>query len=199
MDFLSAWWAAMPIFEKILWSFAVPSSILALVQVFLEVIGMGDHHGDIADGGFDADIDTDLDTHSGSGLHLFSVKGMIIFFAAFGWLGIAASRASLPIWVAVVISSAVGFVCMFIFAWLFATLSRLGEKGNYSIKNAYAKTGKVYLKIPAERAAAGKVTMVVQGTSREIMAMTDGEEIPTGTRVQVVDIIDDQTVLVVED
>lgn len=207
---MAIWWAALPLIEKVLWCFAVPATLLAVIQVFLEIFGMGDHHG--ADGGIDvggnANTNFDMDHQGGhhvgdvahhSPLNLFSVKGLIIFFAAFGWLGIAGVRTNLHPVIAILIATAVGAVCMFIFAWVFSTLTKMSEEGNFNIKTTIYKTGKVYLTIPANSLGKGKITIVAQGASRELMAMTDGKELATGTQVQVIDIIDNLTVLVAED
>jgi hypothetical protein len=192
MDWLSAWWAALPLFEKILWCVAFPATTLTFVQVALELFGLGDH-------GADADFDTDVDTHAGDhggAMHWFTVKGMTIFLTAFGWLGIAGSRAGLPILVTVFIGGAIGLACMFFFAWIFYVLNGLQESGSFKIKSSLYKPGRVYLSIPENRSGAGKVTVSAQGASRELAAMTDGEALPTGTTITVVDIINDQTVLV---
>lgn len=201
MDFLSAWWAALPLFEKAMWTIAVPSTILTVLQVVTQLIGAGDHDLDM-DGGADVgDLDgDDVSGHDAvDGFHLFSVKGIIIFFTAFSWIGIGIYRAGFGGILAVLIGSVVGVLCMTLLAWIFLMLHRLSETGNFEIKNTLAKKGKVYLKIPEKRTGRGKITMVVQSSSRELMAMTDGDEISTGASIQVIDIIDDTTVLVAKD
>ncbi len=205
---MESWWAALPLIEKVLWCFAVPASILAVIQVFLEILGMSDHDsGDGFDFG-DGDADANFDGHHGgdfidgvhhSPLNLFTVKGFIIFFAAFGWLGIAGVRAAVHPILAMLLASVVGIICMFIFAWVFSTLAKMSERGNFLIKSTLYKSGKVYLKIPGLRAGKGKINIVAQGSLRELVAVTDGEEIPTGAAIQVIEIIDDQTVLVAKD
>jgi hypothetical protein len=204
MEWFSNWWAALPVFEKILWCLAVPATALAVAQAALEMFGLGEHHADTDTGGdFDSaghDADFDAGHHHGAPLNLFTVKGLIIFFAAFGWLGIAITRAHLPIWIALLVGSGVGLVCMVFFAWVFATLTRMSQEGNFHIKSTYARTGKVYLPIPAARSAKGKISIVAQGSLHEIDAITDSEEpIPTGSIIQVIDIINDQTVLVAKE
>ena len=54
----------------------------------------------------------------------------------------------------------------------------------------------VYLRIPATREGQGKVQISLLGSVQEISAMTDGAFIPTGARVRVIQVIDDNTLLV---
>jgi hypothetical protein len=202
MGWLDAWWATLTVFEKALWVIAVPSSALTLAQAVLGAIGLSGH-GD-ADGG---GADTHLDVHGGDdaahdhapSLRLFSVKGVVIFFTAFSWMGIIVSGAGLPAFVAAGVGLVTGVGFMFLFAWVFYGLSRLEESGTFDIKTAMYQRGRVYLRIPGKRAGAGKVTAAVQGSLRELRAVTDGEEIGTGAPIQIVDIVDKETVLVALD
>ena len=197
MDWLSAWWTALPLFEKILWCIAVPSSILTILQVILEIIGAGGHNMDFQDGA-DLDLSDIPDAHSGlfQGFHWFSVKGLIIFFTAFSWLSIGLSRSGLPLIFSLMIGTVIGLTCMIFFGWLFLFLARMAESGNLRTENARYQYGRVYLKIPANRTGKGKVTVTVQGTSQELFALTDGDEIPTGAPVLVIDILANDTLLV---
>jgi hypothetical protein len=205
MDWGSAWWAGLTLFEKLMWCIAVPSTILTLLQLAMEVLGFGGHglDGD-ASGGL-GHLDAHVDhagqgqAHAGAGLQIFSVRGVIFFFTAFSWLGIVGVRAGLSILFASAVGLVSGFAFMLLFAWVFFVMNKLEESGNFQIKNALYQHGQVYLHIPGKRAAAGKVTVEVQGVLREIHAVTDGEDIPTGAAVQVVDIVDDETVLVAQD
>lgn len=207
MDWATIWWEALPLFEKVLWCIAIPFSILTVLQVILEMLGAADHGADTADGGTDMDFDsadTDLmdghvHGHDISPFNMFTVKGFIIFFTAFGWISLAAHRAGVPAFFASLIGAVVGIACMALFAWIFRLLHSLSEEGNLQMKNAMAKKGTVYLKIPAERSGKGKVTVTVQGASREFPAMTDGDEIPTGRPIQVIDVLGDNTLLVAKD
>ena len=60
-------------------------TLLLVVQVILMLVGAGD-------GGPDFDTDTDgdgaFDSHTDTGLSLFSVKGLTAFFAIGGWTGL---------------------------------------------------------------------------------------------------------------
>jgi hypothetical protein len=54
----------------------------------------------------------------------------------------------------------------------------------------------VYLSIPQNLEGKGKVHIVVDGSLHEYDATTNGQQLPTGSHVRVVDILDDQVLLV---
>jgi membrane protein implicated in regulation of membrane protease activity len=193
---MGGWWESLTILEKVLWLIAVPSSVLTVLQVILEVMGFG---GDSdAEVDMDAGADSDTGDH-GSDMHIFTVKGLIIFFTSFAWVGLAGLNSGLHVLLATALAVVTGTAFMLLFAWVFYTLHKFTEEGTVQIKNALFQKGEVYLVVPAARSAPGKVTVKVQGHLRELTALTDGEAIPTGARIQVVDIIDEETVLVAAD
>jgi len=194
MEFLNNWWIALPIFEKVMWCFAVPSSLLAIIQVVLEFIGAGDTDVDMD--GFDSDFDSDTATAASSGLHLFTFKGIVIFFTAFSWLGLGVYNSNQNAILALFVGTVAGVICMFFFAWIFMILHGLAEAGNFKMKSVIGKQGKVYLKIPGQREKTGKVIINTGGKSVELAALTDGPEIATGASIMVSELVDDQTVLV---
>ena len=67
------------------------------------------------------------------------------------------------------------------------------------IENAVGNTGEVYLRIPANREGHGKIQVEIQGTLREMDALTDDEkELPTGSIAQVLEIVNNQILLVTQ-
>ncbi len=78
---------------------------------------------------------------------------------------------------------------MVIMAALFFFISKLSDSGTLNYKNALDAVGEVYLTIGADRSKMGKVSISVQGTLRELDALTDSlSELKTGTIIKVVDI-----------
>jgi hypothetical protein len=85
---------------------------------------------------------------------------------------------------------------MVIMASIYYFMGKLTETGTLNFKTAIGKSATVYLFIPAKRKATGKVQLKLQGY-RTLDAMTDDEEeIPTGSIVQVVDVINEEILLV---
>ncbi|TAJ02516.1 MAG: hypothetical protein EPO68_18090 [Planctomycetota bacterium] len=83
-----------------------------------------------------------------------------------------------------------------IVAWALTLQRRLNSEGNVRPENAIGKTASVYLRIPGNRAGAGKITLAVQGRTAEFNAMTDGEDLPTGTPVLVLSQLTSDTFVV---
>ena len=54
----------------------------------------------------------------------------------------------------------------------------------------------VYLRIPAARSGQGKVQVSFGGSVQELDAVTDGEQLPSGAKVRVVQLIEGRLLLV---
>ena len=68
-------------------------------------------------------------------------------------------------------------------------MKKLTESGTLVYKNALNATGEVYLTIGANRSKIGKVSVTVQGSLRELEAITDSNsELKSGTVITVVDV-----------
>ena len=186
---IASWWQSMATFEKILWAIAILFSLLFLIQTIMSAIGGdGDAHGDADDAVGDDD---------GIGYQFFTIKNLIAFFTMFGWVGIAVYKGGLGPGMAIIAGIAGGVLMVAIMFFLFKNVSRLKHSGTMQIKNAVNQVGETYLFIPAKRGGTGKVHVKVQGSLRELQALTDdSSDIPTGKLIKVTDIINDQILLV---
>lgn len=187
---ISSWWQNLADFDKIFWGIALLFSLLFLLQTILSFAG-GD--GDSSFGDADASIDGD----HGIGYGFFTIKNMVAFFTIFGWTGLALIKgnASKGVTIAVALASGVAIVLMMLF--LFRSMSKLKQSGTLLIDNAVGKTAEVYLFIPAKREGFGKVHIQLQGSLRELNAITDDEEIiPTGRIIKVIAVVNSNTLIV---
>ena len=144
----------------------------------------------------DVSVDHDHDGHSTgheSGFSLFSVRGIMAFFAVGGFLGIAMLDSGVSEVIAMLVSLAGGFLALLMIAYLMHTVSKLQSSGNMDIHNSIGKTATVYL--PISEKQAGKVTVTFQERFTELKA-TGSEELATGTFVKIVKVIDNETVYV---
>ncbi len=73
---------------------------------------------------------------------------------------------------------------------------KLERRGSYRIQESLGQVCEVYLRIPAGRAGCGKVQVSFHGSVQELPAQTDGEAIPSGKRVRVVQVVDDKMLVV---
>ncbi len=188
MDFLN--WDQITTFEKVYWVMALISSLIFMGMAVMTFIG-GDADGDAGDA--DADVDAD----AGIGFQFITVKNLTGFFAIFSWTGLACIDSGLGIGMTVVVSAIAGLCMMVLMAAIFYMMSKLAESGTLVMNNAIGKMGEVYLKIPANRGGFGKVQIKVQGSVRELDAITDEDtEIQSPTIVIVREVIDDGILVV---
>jgi len=188
---ISTWWEAMSAIEKVYWCVAIPASVLFIIQI-ITTFFIGDFDSVEADG----DADVSVDSDSGIPFQFLSFKNLVAFFTIFGWVGIACLHRNLSIPLSIVIATVSGLAMMAVMATLMYFMGKLAESGGLELKNARGKTGTVYLTIPASRSGMGQIQINVQGF-QTLDAMTDDPEaIPTGSLVQVNDVISNGILLV---
>ena len=206
------WWNSLTVLEQVFACIAIAATVVLVIQSILLLLGIGFGGGE-ADAGsldtdFDADIDADfdvgsiddvghIDTHDAdSGLSLFTIRGLVAFFAVGGWTGLALVKYIGPAW-AVIVALVAGLAALIGIAYMFKAALKVQDKGNLDIRNAVGKTGKVYLPIPPREGGQGKVTILLQERLVELDAVTKAaEQLKTGELVRVCGVVDEQTVLV---
>ncbi len=167
---------------------AAGGGIFLLCQLVAGLLGFG------ADSEADADGDADQANWMFGLLTLRAVSAAFLFF---GIGGMIALRAELDDWSAFGIALGAGVAALYLVATLMKSLHRLKADGTARIDRAVGLTGIVYLRIPAEKSAAGKVHVNLQNRTVEYQAVTAGNELPTGTPIRVVAVINSDTVEVV--
>lgn len=188
-------WNDWTTLQQVCFCIATFFSIVLVVQVILMLIGLGSEGDTEIDLSGDGDADVVVDT--GSGIALFTLKGLIAFFAVGGWVGFMLGNSALHPLLVILIAVASGTVALIGVGFLMKWLMRLQQNGTMSYSNAVGKTGEVYLTIPAKCAGAGKVNVEIQGQLTEASAMTDSDE-PIKTGAKVVVVRADSTTLYVE-
>lgn len=198
---LTQWFTELGLFGQICLCFATPATILLLVEVILSLIGLSDGGMDLPDvDSGDLDLPTDLDDLSPSvldGFHILTMRTIVSFFVAFGWMGVSLASTELKTFVSMLIAIAFGLLVMFLVALLMYGIYRLQSDGTADNRNALGAAGTVYLAIPAERGGRGKVNVMLQGAYVERDAVTD-EAAPLlyGTEVVVVGLSGENTLVV---
>lgn len=188
---MEEWFAALTLFEKIYWSVALIASVILVILLILTLIG-----GDAEDFD-DGDVDADIDGDTGIGFQFLSFKNLMGFFTIFGWTGIACLDAGMSKGVTVMISVICGLLMMLAMATLFYYLGKMQSSGTLKLKNALNQVGEVYLTIGANRSKIGKVSVTVQGTLRELEALTDEEkDLVLGNVVRVKEVTDNGILIV---
>lgn len=190
METLQTWYMGLEPTLQIFWACAVISSAIFLVQLILTFVGI-DHDIDFDTPDFDGDT---LD--AGGALSLFSLRSFINFFIGFGWTGISFYDTLPAKWQLYALAVAVGCVFASLFFVMRKKLMRLEANGAYDINDALGKEAEVYLRIPESRTGNGKVQVSLGGSIHELPALTDGPTIPSGSRIRILEILGNKTLLV---
>ena len=186
---IQTWWQSLEGLEKIYWVIALLFSALFITQIILSFAS-----GDAESMG-DADVSVDAD--EGIGSQYFTFKNMVAFFTMFGWVGVAGTNAGWNPALTMIAGIMAGLAVVAMLVFMLKKMMKLQQSGTLDINNALNKTGNTYLFIPAARKGVGKVQLKVQGSVREIDAMTDdGEDIPSGRPVKVTGVIGTDLLLV---
>ena len=176
------WFSNLEGFPKFYWIIALIGSLIfifIMITTFIGVEGADD---------FD-DLDTDIDADTGIGFQFITFKNLIGFFTIFGWSGIACIDAGFSNSLTIVISGFSGLVMMGIMGAMFYFMKKLNDSGTLNYKNAIGAIGEVYLTIGANRSKLGKVHVRVQGSLRELEALSDAlVELKSGTIIKVTDV-----------
>ena len=203
MEWFSSWWQTLGLAGQIMACAAISMSVVMILQTLLLIIGVGfggEADGDGFDsGGFDeVDFDEiDFDGDSGDfdagasgayhgALRIFTIRGIVAFFAIGGWAGLAALSAGIPTLFSVQIALLSGAAAMLLASIAIRFALKMQSSGNIDLRNAVSLTADVYITIPPSRSGTGKVTMLLQERFSEIDAITDNAEaLKPQTKVEV--------------
>lgn len=179
----------MTTLELTFWISAIVGSVIFLLLFALSLIG--------ADTDADMDVDADVETDTGIGVQFFTFKNVMAFFTLFGWTGVVCIDNGLSGTTSTLIAFLAGIAMMVLMAFLFFWISKLAEDGTLKINNAIGCIGEVYLSIGANRERIGKISIDVQGSKRELSALTDeNEDLKQGTVIKVVSVVSGEILLV---
>lgn len=212
MSWFTVWWESLSALQQIFACAAVPATVLLVLQTLLLLIGLGGHGADNGETidhsaleGHDADGEMDSShgwtsaehdhdgAHHGAGVRLFTVRGLIAFFAVGGWLGIALADTQMHAALTVAVALAGGFAALVFVALIIKWSLGLQENGTLSLQNAVGCQASVYITVPPKLSGTGKVMLNVQGQLRELEAMTDSlQPLPTGSCVKVVGVLQNE-------
>jgi len=111
--------------------------------------------------------------------------------------GISMLNAGFGVWIAIAGASTSGLLAMVIVGYMMYKFTQFDESGTFNPNSAINHVGEVYLFIPAAKSGYGKIHLKTKGALKEMDAVTNETlEIPTGAKVKVVDVLDDNLLLV---
>jgi len=213
---MTEFWNALTLVQKIFYFIAVPSTAVLIFQTILTVIGIGNGSFDDTDVDFDGavdaeadfdgvdldadgdfDPDPDVDEFHASGFRLFTIKGIVAFFAIFGWTGIVILAKGGSTLLASIVSLIAGSIALIGVAAALYAFSKMQSDGTLNIRNAVGHTGTVYIPIAPDRKPGGKIQLILQDELRDLPAITDFHTaIPTGTSVVITAIGENDSLVV---
>lgn len=213
-----AWFQSLRLIEQFFAVFAVPATLVLILQTVMLLLGLGGSGG--ADTGLESDTSgigevpaegTDFDVsdasgaesadaHEGyqdTGLRMFTVRGLITFFTLFGWTGLVCIQSGLHNAVCLFVAAVAGLAGMVVTALVMRAVLKLQIDGTANLANALGKTATVYIRVPAKRSERGKVNLVMQEKLMELSAVTDEDvDLPAGSEVVVVGLSSSDTLIV---
>lgn len=189
MNDIITWYDSMPLLLQVFWGCAIISSAVFAVQMVLTLMGIDSSDMDVDfDGGDTLDL--------GGGLNLFTIKNLIGFLVGFGWAGVSFyGYIESPV-LLTLLAFVVGCLFVAMFVLIYRQTRRLEHNGAFNVNDVVGKTVSVYLRIPSHGQGKGKIQVSLNGSVQEFDAETDGDEIPSGTKVTVLELIDKETVRV---
>lgn len=190
MNELITWYLGLDPNLKIFWGCALLSSFVFAIQTVLTFIGMDNVDMDV-----DADFDGDtMDT--GGYMSLFSIRSLVNFFVGFGWAGISFYNMIPVKFLLYLVSVIIGLGFGYLYIFLRKKLMRLESNGAVNINDSIGKEAEVYLRIPANKGGVGKAQISLGGSIHEFPAVTEGDEISSGKRIKVIEVLENKTLLV---
>lgn len=168
-------------FLRSFWYIAIFVTIIFLLQSFAS---FADHDSSSHDGDF-------------SVLDLFTFKNLINFLLGFSWSGIAFYSKIESKSVLLIIATLIGLSFVFAFFYIMSKFLKLEEDNTFTIDQTIHQTGTVYLRIPGNKTGRGKVHISINGSLKELDAMTYEDQIETGSNVKVMS-VENNDLLIVE-
>ncbi len=175
-------------------------ALFFLFRIGMMLIGFdGSDGGDIGDVGdldTDIDIDGDIDVDVDPDLELLSVQGLAGALMIFGFTGFTLSTATgMHGAFNLIISIVMGLFTLWLVARLYLFVRSLDSSGTVDLNTACGQEASVYLTIPPD--GVGKVQAKIGDGLQVVDARTeDNEAIPTGNRVLIKYVADDNIFVV---
>jgi hypothetical protein len=180
---------------------ALLGGTLLACQLLMSLLGLGHHHDvgghDFHDAGHHGDAQAEHDATTSWLVGVLTFRTLVAALTFFGLAGRAAAAAEMPPGSTFGLALAAGAGALFGVAWMMRSLYALKAEGTVRINRAVGQHGTVYLSIPGRRGGAGKVHLNLQNRTVEYQAVTAHEPLATGTPIQVVAVVNSDTVEVI--
>ncbi len=171
---------------------AVLGGTIFVIQFLMTVFGFG-----LDDIEMPHDLPVDTFEHGQVADHgstwlfgVISFRTLTAALAFFGLAGLGALESNQGLFVALPVALIAAFAALISVHLLMRTLFRLKHEGSIGIEQSVGRRGTAYIPIPPHKNGAGKIQLKLHNCLKEYRAMTDEPAvIPTGTPIEVVDVI----------
>lgn len=173
--------------DSFFWFCALSGSGLFILQFIISLFW----------GSFD-DLDGESGEVDAGKFKWLSKQALTGFLMIFGWVGLTSRKEwSFSVMPATLIAFVAGLCAVFILGAIFKSAKKLRSQGSiFRIDDAIGKEATVYQDIP--RTGTGKITLSLNNLTYEIDAISSHpDELPSFTKVQIIDKADDKTVVVI--
>lgn len=165
--------------------------LLRLLMLFLGHHA-GDVHADVGGGAHDSHTDP------GAAFKALSLQSIAAFAMGFGWGGLGSLKGSGLSWTpTILIALASGIAMVWVLALMLKGIHDLQSSGNVLPTDSIGSEGDVYANVPGSGGGSGQVRITIGDRQRIYNASTDAEPLPTGTRVKVIGVNNDNTLTVI--
>ena len=199
---METWWEGISTLNRVFVCSAIVFSLLFVWQIIMTAMGVGSHdaghfEGSDVHGDLNAPIHYEVHEFASDAFTLISVRSILAFATIFSWSGAIYLAQDTPVFYAIVYSFIWGFVAMLGVSSVLHLLLGMQEQGNVSAAWAIGEEGVVYINIPQD--GQGKARLMIRGVMTVINASSkNGSPIAAGTRIKVVNILNQNTVEVIE-
>ncbi len=183
---MELWWQELNLELQIFYGIGIIALFALVLQLGLMFFGGLDDASDLGDVG-----------EHGSGLGIFSIRGITAFFLGFGWTGVIALKAGTGLGLAIVFGLLVGGALMVAIFLMMRSMMRLQSSGTLDYANAIGEVATVYVTLPAFQKAGGQIEVLIQGRLAVADALhKGGSPLPPGTKVRIVETLGRSTFVV---
>jgi hypothetical protein len=176
----SDWWSTLNLTEQVLWSLAIVCSLLSVIQAVLNLTG------------YDLYEDKNIPSvRPEPSVRFFSATNFLTFLTFFAWTTIIVLNLQGELFMALIIGVLIGSFIVGLISFLLYT-----EEKIIDLQEAVNHTAQVFRSIPPCRNGQGSIQVEIRGTKVELAAVTEGNALPEGAVVKVIEIIDKDMLVV---
>lgn len=188
------WWETLTHTQQVFWIISIIFSVLFLIQFVRSLVDLDSSETDNLS--FTENPSLAKEGAIDASFSLLSIRSIIAFFTVFGWVGVLALNGGSAPAKAMIYACLLGFIAMFVVAYMMSLYTNFRNRRIMNPENPLPKIGKVHLNIPSAKSGYGKVYLKVHGAFKEMDAVTEGNALPSGATIRVVEVLDDNLLLV---